>query len=203
LKSIEDLITLYDQPPPKDSQSDRKQEVIRLQNAKASTVSDAVKEVYRDLLSANDKALTSGNPQQREQPRRDWFFGGSSDDKGEQKVPRFKGLLSIGVDDASNTLVVSAPGFLFDPVRKMIMALDEAAAPETAVRVVKVGEGISAERLQTVLESVLGAGASTHTKSTATPQRDSSRQFNRRSQGRSGQGQQGEGGNRQSGGAAQ
>ena len=62
LKTIEDLIQLYDQPPPSDTQSVRKTEIIRLKYSKAKAVADTVKDVYRDLLSANDKALAEQQP---------------------------------------------------------------------------------------------------------------------------------------------
>ena len=67
LKTIEDLIQLYDQPPPSDAQSVRKTEIIRLKYSKAKAVADTVKDVYRDLLSANDKALADS--QKRESGR--------------------------------------------------------------------------------------------------------------------------------------
>ena len=72
------------------------------------------------------------------------FDYGASDEtgKGEQKTPKFKGLLSIGVDESSNTLIVSAPAFLFDRVREMIEKLDRAAG-DNVVEVVKVGPGIT------------------------------------------------------------
>ncbi len=37
-------------------------------------------------------------------------------EKNEQKMPKFKGQLSIGVDELSNSLVISAPAYLFDQV---------------------------------------------------------------------------------------
>lgn len=159
LKTIEELLQVYDQPPPRDAQSVRKHEVVRLKYAKAKVVADTVKDVFRDLLSSNDKALAGAPGQQKE--RTLVFDYGSSDDSGkaDQRAPKFKGLLSIGIDDLSNTLVVSAPTYFFDTVIRMIHDLDEAAADNT-VRVVKVGRGISAAGLQEVLDSVLGQGSS-------------------------------------------
>ena len=61
LKTIDELIQVYDQPPPSDTQSVRRTEVIRLKYSKAKAVADTVKDVYRDLLSANDKALAGNN----------------------------------------------------------------------------------------------------------------------------------------------
>lgn len=157
LHTIQDLIDLYDQPPPSDSQSVRKTEIIQLKYARAKTVAEAVKEVYRDLLSANDKAL-SGPGQAPRDGQRGFVlsFGDSGrSEKGEQRSPKFKGELSIGVDETSNTLAVSSPKYLFEQVRKMIEDLDQAAAPSQTVRVVQVGPGVSASQLQEVLGGLL------------------------------------------------
>ena len=168
LKTIEDLIKLYDQPPPTDSQSVRKTAIIPLRHSKAKVIAEAVKEVYRDLLSANDKALANPNQPQRES-QRGFTFNRNDSDNTEQKVPKFKGLLSIGVDETSNSLVVSAPAFLFDHVNKMIKELDEAAAANNAVRVVKVGRGVTAARLHEVLEALQSQGSSGGSSASAAP----------------------------------
>ncbi len=155
MKTVEELVKIYDQPPPTDTQSVRKTQTIHLKYAKAKIVEEAIKGVYRDLLSANDKALAdSSNRRQTERTVIYDWGGGGDGDKGEQKVPKFKGLLSIGVDETSNSLVVSAPAFLFDHVSKMIQELDDAAANNNTVRVVKVGSGVSATRLHEILEAV-------------------------------------------------
>ena len=170
LRTIEDLIALYDQPPPADSQSARKTEVFHLQYSKAKAVADTVKDVYRDLLSANDKAL-EGSKSGRDSGRSYTYVfneGGSAEDsRADQKTPKFKGLLSIGIDEVSNTLVVSAPAYLFDHVAKLIQQLDEATAPTSTVRVVKVGASVSAEKVQQILAEVLGEGGSSNHKSSA------------------------------------
>ena len=41
------------------------------------------------------------------------------------RIPQFKGLLSIGVEEKSNTLVVSAPVYLIKDVMKLIREVDE------------------------------------------------------------------------------
>jgi type II secretory pathway component GspD/PulD (secretin) len=147
LKTIDDLIQLYDQPPPTDTQSVRKTEIVHLKYSKAKAVADTVKDVYRDLLSANDKAL-AGN--QRDTGR-NFFFSYNDNDKTEQKMPKFKGLLSIGVDEISNSLMVSAPAYLFEHVTRMIKQLDEAASPDYSVQYIQV-HGMSAKHMKQILE---------------------------------------------------
>jgi type II secretory pathway component GspD/PulD (secretin) len=150
LKTIEELVQLYDQPPPTDSQSVRRTEVVRLKYSKAKAVGDTVKDVYRDLLSVNDKALA--NNQNRGQRTVVYNFGDS--DSGEQKTPKFKGQLSIGVDEISNSLTISAPAYLFVHVTKLINDLDEAAAPTYTVQMMRIRPGISAKRVKAILDEV-------------------------------------------------
>ena len=82
MKKIEELVQIYDQPPPTDTQSVRKTELIHLKYSKAKVVADTIKDVYRDLLSANDKALAENNqsrPAQRLQLRQRHRFRRAKD----------------------------------------------------------------------------------------------------------------------------
>ena len=158
LKTIADLIEFYDQPEPSDSQSIRKTEVVSVKYSKASVIAETVKDVYRDLLSANDKALA--NNQQKNGPERNFTYvfdsdsGGGSDE--ERKTPSFKGLLSLGVDDLSNTLIVSAPAYFIDDVLKVIEDLDQAAEPTVeTVEVISLSQGVSAPEIQEKLMKIL------------------------------------------------
>lgn len=153
LKTIEELIKIYDQPEATDSESVRRTETFQIQYSEAKVVADTIKEVYRDLLSSNDKALAD-----RQQNEQRYVF--SSDD-GDQKTPRFKGLLSIGVDDVSNTLVVSAPAYLFEKISELVTDLDQAAMPSSpAMRVLKVSPGVTADKVREALTNALGSSSS-------------------------------------------
>ncbi len=135
LKVIEDLIELYDKQEPPDSRMARMTTVFTLKYSKAKVVGEAVKDVYRDLLSSNDKALQQQGDQQQKNSKRAenvyiTNFGdeGGDDPRGTQV--KFKGKLSIGIDEFSNTLVVSTEGEnLMQNVSKMIESLDSAARP--------------------------------------------------------------------------
>jgi len=170
LKTIGELISIYDQPLSSDSQSVRKTETIHLEHSKAKAVADAVKDVYRDLLSANDKALQGAKSSDRDSSRTFIydFSGGADGGKTEQKIPKFKGQLSIGVDELSNSLAVSAPAYLFEQIHKLIMDLDQAAGSTSTIKVVKLGQGLSGQQARDVLTEVLGQGVSTGRK-TQTP----------------------------------
>src|SRR5262249_21684287 len=70
LKIIEELIALYDIPESKDSAAVRKTKLIQVNYSKARVIADAVKDVYRDLLSANDPALQNQNGQNKDQKQK-------------------------------------------------------------------------------------------------------------------------------------
>ncbi|WP_460166589.1 secretin N-terminal domain-containing protein [Thermostilla marina] len=149
LREIRELIEYYDQPPPTDSQSVRITKVFKIEYGDADEIGDAIKDVFRDLLSTNDRAFGGG----RNQP--DPFFSmlfGLDD-----RMPRFKGLLSLGVDEESNSLIVSAPSFLMEDIEKMIEELDRAAEPlAPTVEVIQLGDSVSAENVRRSLGRILG-----------------------------------------------
>ena len=62
--------------------------------------------------------------------------------------------MSIGIDEISNSLVVSAPAYLFDEVTKMINDLDKSALPDYTVKLVPVGQGIGTIRMKELLDEV-------------------------------------------------
>ncbi len=161
LQTIEDLIAIYDVPEPSDTRSMRVTTIFRLENAKAASVAAAVKDVFRDLLSSNDKALeTDDKGQQRQSSGGLVTFlpGAQNKDSGSEEEPiRFKGLLSIGIDESSNTLIVSSAGTLMDTIGEMIEALDEAADSSSVIQIINVDKsvdlGLIQERLQELMKS--------------------------------------------------
>jgi len=192
LKDIEDLIKFYDQPEATDSESVRRMQVFTLKYAQSQVVANAVKEVYRDLLSANDKAMQGQRTESRSS-RYTYVFGNSDSNDG-QKAPRFKGLLSLGFDQTSNTLVVSAPAYLLTGIAAMIEALDQAAEPTSPdIRAVKVSPGMTAAQVQSALTKIIGAGATSRgnsgrqsSASSRNNNRNRSSSSNRSSRARSG-----------------
>jgi len=158
LKTIEELVRLWDVPPPSDSESARISSVFQVRYSKASIIAETVKEVYRDLLSSNDKALQQGPNADKRPTNQTTYILGESDSDGTSRRTQvsFKGKLSLGVDDISNTLLVSTEGQnLMDNVGKMIETLDEAAKPVSDVQVISLGGGMNAERIREVLSELL------------------------------------------------
>jgi hypothetical protein len=77
------------------------------------------------LLSTSDKvfdARTNNRP-----------FGYTSAMAATSKSPEYQGLLSIGVDEAGNMLVVSAPAYLMDEVMNVAKLVDTSSSTDSVV----------------------------------------------------------------------
>ncbi len=130
-QTIRDLIKLWDVPEPEDDVDDgRYTELVPVKYSRADSIAATLKEAYRDLLSANDKAFQGGDG---EESKRD--SGGS--DVGFSLS--FKGKLSLGVDNVTNSILVSAEGQqLLKVIKDMIELLDNAAKTESEIAVARV-----------------------------------------------------------------
>ena len=159
LQTIEDLIKIYDVPEPSDSRSMRVTTIFRLEHARATSVAAAVKDVFRDLLSSNDKALEKDDKNGQRQGSGGlvtFLPGGDKKDGEDEEEPiRFKGLLSIGIDESSNTLIVSSAGTLMDTISEMIESLDRAADSSSVVQVIKVDKSVDLSLIQERLKELM------------------------------------------------
>ena len=153
LAKIAELIELYDQPETLDDELQRRTEIYHVKYSRASVVAETIKEVYRDLLSADDKAFQQSR-KEGDAPSRSVGFGGNYT----STIPKFKGLLSVAVEDNTNTIVISAPTYLLSDVMKLVRSVDETAAGY-GVQVLKT-EGVSAQQLRSVLSQMPGATTS-------------------------------------------
>ncbi|MEX2140705.1 MAG: secretin N-terminal domain-containing protein [Pirellulales bacterium] len=153
LQKIEGLIELYDQPETLEKEQQRKTEIYEVKYSHAEAVAEVVKEVYRDLLSSNDKTFTRER-KEGEGSSRDLGYGVNYG----SRIPQFKGLLSIGVEEKSNTLVISAPAFLMEDVMGLIRDVDQRAASHK-VKVVQLN-GVGPAALRGVLSQIPGVTTS-------------------------------------------
>lgn len=169
LRTIEELIELWDVPEPVDKRKTRYTKLIPVKFSRAEKIAETVKEAYRDLLSSNDKAFTQGNrggggrggggqSTQRNQTERSRDGGGSElvdqgrDGQSGGSNFDFKGKLAIGVDDIGNSLLVTAEGEeLLKLVVGMIEQLDTAAQPQGDIQVHKVAGSINVTALEAAL----------------------------------------------------
>jgi len=163
LYEIEQLIKEYDQPASADSTKTRRTEVVKVNYSRASKIATAIKDVYRDLLSSKDKEFDSAERKQQGSARESVtvirYNSANANDGPKKSAPLkvgFEGALSIGADDVSNVLLVSAQEEIFDGVVAMIHSLDEEARPRTTVQVHRIRGSIDAEHLQKALSDALG-----------------------------------------------
>jgi Bacterial type II/III secretion system short domain len=161
LREIEALIDEYDKPAPADSVRTRRTALIKIKYSKASVIAEALKEVYRDLLSSKDKEFDQGEQQRRGSSSERVTvirYGDGSDAGSKRPSPvkvGFEGALSVGVDEISNTLLLSVQEELFESVVAMVNKLDQEAAPDTVVRVHRVNGNVSAEALRETINDAL------------------------------------------------
>ncbi len=115
-KTIADLIQLWDTEDPKKAKDARYQKLIQVRFSRAEAIEQAIKDVYRDFLSENDKTFDKDNENGK---------------KGEEKRDRSLSTrkFSLGVDKVTNILIVSAEGEDFLKVLcDLIEQLDQAAS---------------------------------------------------------------------------
>lgn len=162
LHEIELLIEAYDQPSGKDDSKTRRTAAIKLKYSRANVVAAALKEVYRDLLSSRDKEFETEDKKGAVAAREATtiiLYGQDDSEDGKKPTPvkvGFQGALSVGVDEISNTIVISVQEELFESVLKIIESLDEAARPQTTVAVHSLDSSIAPEALQKALSDALG-----------------------------------------------
>jgi type II secretory pathway component GspD/PulD (secretin) len=163
LAEMQQLIEQFDKPTAADSVEIRQTAAIKILYSRPSVIAAAVKEVYRDLLSKRDKEFDKADKRdERSTSERTTVinYGGSGDsDKNDRPSPvkiGFDGALSLGADDVSGVLIVSAQKALFADIVRMIHELDNEAAPKTTVAVHHVNGNVSAKSLQAAIDKAVG-----------------------------------------------
>lgn len=169
LKTIEELIQLWDVPEPVNNRRVRYTRLVPIRYGRAGKIAETIKETYRDLLSSNDKAfqqpgqpaMGGGNQVQKANSANARPAGselvdmGGSGQQGGGSDFSFKGKLSLGIDELGNTLLVSAEGEqLLKLVCDMIDQLDQAARSADGVRVVNMPASVNAAALEMALRTL-------------------------------------------------
>lgn len=156
LKTIADLIRLWDVPEKTNKQKLRYSKLLHIEYSKAEVISDAIKDAYRDLLSTNDKAFEKeregggGSEGRGSEPKRNQSSDAITD--GGMSYS-FSGRLSLGVDKVTNSIIVSAEGDdLLTLVCDMIKELDDAAKPTGNVEIMKL-DGANAQVIEKALKA--------------------------------------------------
>jgi hypothetical protein len=163
IAEAEQLILEFDKRPRDDSVEKRTTKAIKVKYSRPTVIAAAIKEVYRDLLSSRDKEFDRGGDQKDKRASAERVtvinYGGSSggdDDRSSSVKLGFDGALSLGADDVSGVLIVSAQQGIFNDIERMVLELDNQAAPTTTVHVHHVNGIVSAESLQKALDKAVG-----------------------------------------------
>ncbi len=162
LKVIKDLIDIYDKKPKPQEYLSRKTEIIKLKYANAQDIANALKEVYRELLSSKDKEFKDddGGTSFIGGTEKTYVFGEAKLNEDGEEEPvfmKFEGMLAVGFDQVSNTLIISAREEVWESVKRTVDLLDQAAAPNTTIHVHRVGGGVRAGTLQQLLQQSVSA----------------------------------------------
>jgi type II secretory pathway component GspD/PulD (secretin) len=159
-QTIRELIRIWDVPEPTNSSNTRFTKLVRIKYSRAEVIAEAIKDAYRDLLSANDRAFQQQNGQGA-------TVGGGENKRSEQNENAtvsssgglnfaFKGELSVGVDKTTNTLIVSAKGKdLLEIISGVVEELDELARPQGTTRVVPLTPEMSNKALEKALRAMM------------------------------------------------
>jgi hypothetical protein len=130
--TIKELIELWDTPDPKKAKNARYQKLVQVRYSRAEAIEQAIKDVYRDFLSENDKTFDQGSNNDE------------NGKKGEAKrdTSSTTRRFSLGVDKVTNIMIVSAEGEDFLKILcDLIEELDQAAKPSGALEVVPFQAG--------------------------------------------------------------
>ncbi len=152
-ESIRQLLEILDVPgSPEEILAQPKPRLIPVVNTQASEIAEVVEEVYAENLQSGSGRGGRPSPMELIEALRGRGRGGSSR-SATQQVEK----MSIGVDERTNCLVVSAPEPLFTEVKALVEQLDAAAlgSSSQAVQVVTLKHS-NAEKVQEALKSLVG-----------------------------------------------
>ena len=158
LKTIRELIELWDVPEKTNKQRLRFTKLVRIEHSNAESVVETIKDAYRDLLSTNDKAFSKGKTGAGGATESKHDDSGDSISEGGGMNFSFTGRLSMGIDRVTNSILVSAEGEdLLKLVIDMIKELDKAAEPSGAVQMIQLG-GTNSEAMEKALMALMRSG---------------------------------------------
>ena len=113
------------------------------------------------MLSSKDKEFQGKDGKgggTRTETHYRFFNSGDDGDSKKKSAPMkiaFEGALSVGVDEVSNSLIISAEENVWSNIRDLVLHLDESARPNTMVQVHRVHAGVATSRLRQALAEAL------------------------------------------------
>lgn len=160
LDSVEQLLKVIDQPSgPESVQTTPPPRFIPVVNTPADQIAQVVRDVYSNRM-------TAAAGQQRQPSPEDFIRalrGGRGGAGSQQQTRGEEQKMTIGVDTHTNSLIVSAPDYLFEEVKALVARLDVDSVPtDETVRIVSL-RGTNADVVTRTLGSVFGDSIKTNT----------------------------------------
>lgn len=142
---INKIVPMLDQPEQGEDKLARKQQIYKAQRKRASEIAAVIKDIYRDLLSTSDKVFDARIGYRP--------YGYNQAMAATSKSPEYAGLLSVGIDDSGNTIVLSAPAYLIDEVMEVVKMVDVSADKEkvAVISVTKASKQSISDSLNRIL----------------------------------------------------
>jgi type II secretory pathway component GspD/PulD (secretin) len=155
LDMAEQLLKIIDQESsPEDVQTVAKPRFIPVVNTTAAEMATVVRQVYSGRIAADANQPRQPSPEELIRALRGGRGGGGGGRGNDRKSEEQK--MTIGVDERSNSLIVSAPDPLFQEVKLMVEQLDVAGSQkDEAIRVVSL-KGTNPQLVEQALSSMLG-----------------------------------------------
>ncbi len=151
---IEQLLEILDQSgSPEDVLANPKPQMIPVYNTQAEEIAEIVQQVFQENMAG-----ASRNRQPSPQEFIEALRGGKGGRGGSRsQAADITPKMTVSVDVRSNSLIVSAPEALFQEVRLLAEALDEAAGESNneAIQVIKL-DGMNPDAMQEALQAIVG-----------------------------------------------
>jgi len=169
LDMIEQLLQVIDQQAsPENVQTVAPPRFIPVLNSDAAEIATVVRQVYASRLAADASQPRQPSPEDLIRALRGGRGGGRGGSGGGQNNRGEEQKMTIGVDARTNSLIVSAPEYLYQEVKKLVEELDSAVLQsDETVRVVTLKRA-NADLVQRSLVSVLGDSVTTNKTSSST-----------------------------------
>ena len=157
LEVMEQLLRVIDQESsPEDVRLSPKPRFIPIENVGANEVAQVLRQVYASRLSADPSQARQPTPEEFVRLLRGGQGGSRSRDSKAEEAK-----MTLGVDNKSNSLIVSAPDVLFEEVKALAKQLDIAGSQtDDQIEIVRLKRG-NASSVQRSLAALLKPPATT------------------------------------------
>jgi type II secretory pathway component GspD/PulD (secretin) len=144
---IDQIVAVLDVAADND-ELERQQIVHRLRYRRAADVAKALKDAYKDVMEERSRAASAATQ-----------TGFSRGLAASSRNPEYQGLLSIGVDDEANLLIISAPTYMVDEVLEIVQSMDtrQDSKSVAVVPLSRGGKPATSKEISTALDSILKA----------------------------------------------